>query len=225
MSPAAARDVDDVAAIDPGWPLRTRSSPRRDGRRWQTQFSASAAAVATAPVDSAERADTHIISHHAHRDRRRPCGVRAQAAPGRHARTARTRRRRSRHAQRRAGRLSAICADVGAGRRRGRADRGIVLGGSGQGEQIAANKVRGVRAALCNDLYTARLSRQHNDANVLAHGRPHRRHRPRRRDRRRCGSTRRSKAAGTSAASIRSRRSRTHRRTPWHLAPGRRLAP
>src|SRR5687767_15843060 len=50
----------------------------------------------------------------------------------------------------------------------GRADRGIVLGGSGQGEQIAANKVRGARAALCNDLYTARLSREHNDANVLS---------------------------------------------------------
>ena len=45
-----------------------------------------------------------------------------------------------------------------------------MIGGSGQGEQIAANKVRGVRAALCNDLYTARLSRQHNDANVLAIG-------------------------------------------------------
>ena len=52
----------------------------------------------------------------------------------------------------------------------GSADRGIVIGGSGQGEQMAANKVRGVRAALCNDLYTARLSRQHNDANVLAMG-------------------------------------------------------
>ena len=52
----------------------------------------------------------------------------------------------------------------------GAVDRGIVLGGSGQGEQIAANKVDGVRAALCNDLYTARMSRQHNDANVLAVG-------------------------------------------------------
>lgn len=52
----------------------------------------------------------------------------------------------------------------------GRADRGIVLGGSGQGEQIAANKVRGARAALCNDVYLARLSRAHNDANVLAMG-------------------------------------------------------
>ena len=45
-----------------------------------------------------------------------------------------------------------------------------MLGGSGQGEQIAANKVVGVRAALCNDLYTARLSREHNDANVLSMG-------------------------------------------------------
>ncbi|MGH2740772.1 MAG: ribose 5-phosphate isomerase B [Actinomycetota bacterium] len=54
--------------------------------------------------------------------------------------------------------------------RDGRADRGIVLGGSGQGEQIAANKVRGIRAALCNDLFTAHLSREHNDANVLAIG-------------------------------------------------------
>ena len=63
-----------------------------------------------------------------------------------------------------------ICADVGRAVVKGEADRGIVLGGSGQGEQIAANKVRGVRAALCNDLYTARLSREHNDANVLAIG-------------------------------------------------------
>jgi ribose 5-phosphate isomerase B len=52
----------------------------------------------------------------------------------------------------------------------GRAERGIVLGGSGQGEQIAANKVHGIRASLCNDLYTARLARQHNDANVLGMG-------------------------------------------------------
>jgi ribose 5-phosphate isomerase B len=52
----------------------------------------------------------------------------------------------------------------------GTAERAIVLGGSGQGEQIAANKVDGIRASLCNDLYTARLSRQHNDANVLGMG-------------------------------------------------------
>jgi ribose 5-phosphate isomerase B len=52
----------------------------------------------------------------------------------------------------------------------GEADRAVVLGGSGQGEQIAANKVRGTRAALCNDTHLARLSRMHNDANVLAMG-------------------------------------------------------
>lgn len=63
-----------------------------------------------------------------------------------------------------------ICAGVGRTVRDGRADLGIVLGGSGQGEQLAANKVRGVRAALCNDLYTARMARAHNDANVLSIG-------------------------------------------------------
>jgi ribose 5-phosphate isomerase B len=63
-----------------------------------------------------------------------------------------------------------ICFAVGRAVAAGGADRGIVLGGSGQGEQIAANKVRGIRAALCNDLYTARLSREHNDANVLSMG-------------------------------------------------------
>ena len=50
------------------------------------------------------------------------------------------------------------------------ADLAVVIGGSGQGEQIAANKVRGVRAALCHDEYTARLARAHNNANVLALG-------------------------------------------------------
>ena len=63
-----------------------------------------------------------------------------------------------------------ICAAVGRAVVKGEADRGIVLGGSGQGEQMAANKIRGVRAALCNDLYTARMSREHNDANVLSIG-------------------------------------------------------
>jgi ribose 5-phosphate isomerase B len=62
------------------------------------------------------------------------------------------------------------CAAVGRAVAKGEADRGIVCGGSGQGEQLAANKVRGVRAALCNDLFTARLSREHNDANVLSMG-------------------------------------------------------
>ncbi len=52
----------------------------------------------------------------------------------------------------------------------GRAEIGIVIGGSGQGEQISANKVHGARAALCHDEYTARLARQHNNANILALG-------------------------------------------------------
>ena len=52
----------------------------------------------------------------------------------------------------------------------GEADRGIVMGGSGQGEQIVANKVPGIRAALCHDLFLAELSRRHNDANVLGMG-------------------------------------------------------
>lgn len=63
-----------------------------------------------------------------------------------------------------------ICAGVGKVVRDGKADFGIVLGGSGQGEQLAANKVRGVRAALCNCLYTARMAREHNNANVLSMG-------------------------------------------------------
>jgi ribose 5-phosphate isomerase B len=63
-----------------------------------------------------------------------------------------------------------ICAAVGRRVRDGDADIGIVLGGSGQGEQLSANKVHGVRAALCNDLFTARLARAHNDANVLSMG-------------------------------------------------------
>ena len=53
---------------------------------------------------------------------------------------------------------------------RGECERGIVLGGSGNGEAIAANKVRGVRCALCWSEDTARLSREHNDANVLSIG-------------------------------------------------------
>lgn len=52
----------------------------------------------------------------------------------------------------------------------GAVERGIVLGGSGQGEQIAANKVRGIRAALCHDLWMAQMARRHNDANVLSMG-------------------------------------------------------
>lgn len=63
-----------------------------------------------------------------------------------------------------------ICADVGHQVADGAAELGIVIGGSGQGEQIAANKVPGVRASLCHCLYTARMARAHNNANVLAMG-------------------------------------------------------
>jgi ribose 5-phosphate isomerase B len=60
----------------------------------------------------------------------------------------------------------AVVADQEAGNKA----LGIVLGGSGNGEQIAANKVKGVRAALAWNLSTAKLAREHNDANVVAVG-------------------------------------------------------
>jgi ribose 5-phosphate isomerase B len=63
-----------------------------------------------------------------------------------------------------------ICAEVARLVVRGAAEVGIVVGGSGQGEAIAANKVNGARAALCHDEYTARYARRHNDANVLSLG-------------------------------------------------------
>lgn len=59
-----------------------------------------------------------------------------------------------------------VCADVTSGR----ADRGIVLCGTGLGISMAANKIHGIRCALCNDVFSARMSREHNDANVLAMG-------------------------------------------------------
>jgi ribose 5-phosphate isomerase B len=63
-----------------------------------------------------------------------------------------------------------LCADVGA-RVVDRSDEfGVILGGSGCGEQIAANKIRGVRAALCHCVFTAEIARAHNDANVLVMG-------------------------------------------------------
>lgn len=63
-----------------------------------------------------------------------------------------------------------FCAAVGRAVVGGDADLGVVMGGSGQGEAIAANKVHGVRAALCHDEWTARFARSHNDANVLSLG-------------------------------------------------------
>jgi len=59
-----------------------------------------------------------------------------------------------------------VCADVVSGK----ADRGIVLCGTGIGISIAANKIDGIRAALCTDVFSAIQSRKHNDANVLALG-------------------------------------------------------
>jgi ribose 5-phosphate isomerase B len=52
----------------------------------------------------------------------------------------------------------------------GEADRGILICGSGQGMAISANKIKGIRAALSNDLYSAKMSRLHNNSNVLAIG-------------------------------------------------------
>jgi ribose 5-phosphate isomerase B len=63
-----------------------------------------------------------------------------------------------------------ICAEAARHVVRGDADMAVVIGGSGQGEQISANKIRGARAALCHDEYTARYARRHNDANVLSLG-------------------------------------------------------
>jgi len=63
-----------------------------------------------------------------------------------------------------------FCATAARAVVNGNADRAVVLGGSGQGEAISANKVRGARAALCHDETTAHLARLHNDANVLSLG-------------------------------------------------------
>lgn len=63
-----------------------------------------------------------------------------------------------------------FCLSVGAAVAAEPGSLGIVLGGSGNGEQIAANKVAGVRAALAWSVETAQLSREHNDANVIGVG-------------------------------------------------------
>ena len=63
-----------------------------------------------------------------------------------------------------------LCADLCRQVVDGAADRGIVVGGSGQGEAIACNKVRGVRAGLCQDLFGTAISRGNNDSNVLVLG-------------------------------------------------------
>ena len=63
-----------------------------------------------------------------------------------------------------------LCADVGHQVADGPADRGIVVGGSGSGEQMACNKIVGVRAGVCHELFTAQIARANNDANVLIIG-------------------------------------------------------
>jgi ribose 5-phosphate isomerase B len=63
-----------------------------------------------------------------------------------------------------------LCAEIGALVTDGQANRGIVIGGTGSGEQIACNKIHGVRAGLCHDLLTAEISRAHNDTNILVIG-------------------------------------------------------
>ena len=59
-----------------------------------------------------------------------------------------------------------VCEEVTAGR----SERGVLLCGTGIGISIAANKIKGIRCALCGDVYSARMARAHNDANVLALG-------------------------------------------------------
>jgi ribose 5-phosphate isomerase B len=63
-----------------------------------------------------------------------------------------------------------LCACVGAQVTSGHAERGIVIGGTGSGEQIACNKIHGIRAGLCHDLFTTEISRAHNDTNVMVIG-------------------------------------------------------
>ena len=63
-----------------------------------------------------------------------------------------------------------LCEDVCRQVLEGRADYAVVIGGSGSGEAIACNKIRGIRAALCLDLFVAEIARANNDANVLVTG-------------------------------------------------------
>jgi ribose 5-phosphate isomerase B len=63
-----------------------------------------------------------------------------------------------------------LCADACRAVVEGRADRAIVVGGSGQGEAVACNKIRGIRAGLCHDVWGTTISRANNDSNVLVLG-------------------------------------------------------
>jgi ribose 5-phosphate isomerase B len=63
-----------------------------------------------------------------------------------------------------------LCADACRQVLGGHADYAVVIGGSGSGEQIACNKIRGIRAGLCHDAFVTQIARAHNDANVLVMG-------------------------------------------------------
>jgi ribose 5-phosphate isomerase B len=63
-----------------------------------------------------------------------------------------------------------LCADVGRQVVDGRAERGVLIGGTGGGEAIASNKIRGIRAGLCHSVFLAEISSAHNHTNVLVLG-------------------------------------------------------
>lgn len=63
-----------------------------------------------------------------------------------------------------------LCADVGSQVSSGQADRGIIIGGSGMGEHIACNKLRGIRAGLCRTMFDVEISRGNNNSNMLILG-------------------------------------------------------
>ena len=63
-----------------------------------------------------------------------------------------------------------LCSRIGERVAGGKADRGIMIGGSGMGEVIACNKVAGIRAGLCGDMFQVGISRGNNDSNVLVLG-------------------------------------------------------
>ena len=67
-------------------------------------------------------------------------------------------------------RLSGLCKAVAKAIVDGECDKGILICGTGIGISIAANKVKGIRAAVCHDTFSAQATREHNDANILAMG-------------------------------------------------------
>ncbi len=141
---------------------------------WDTLRARRVTVVPAGTVDAALPADLAPVAPSESRCHRHRDHTGLAAARRRSSTTCANRDRRSsktRHDVERAGRLSGC-----RGRRRrgrwpaGEADAGIVIDGAGLGSAIAANKVRGVRAAMCTTPTLARYSREHNGANVLALG-------------------------------------------------------